>query len=118
MIDQTAMHVLEEIGVKGAAQTCIVTICAAGGELTDDGRLLMPEPMTRTVLSHAGRGFKLHRLDPAHDIDPSGSRTHFGTSGEAVNIIDRKTRTIRDTTLRDLYDMARLADQRPNIHMF
>ena len=118
MIDQTAMRILEEIGVKGATQPCIDTICTAGGELTEDGRLLMPEPMVRRVLSTAGRGFKLHGLDPVRDIDPSGSRIHFGTSGAAVHIIDSETGAIRDTTLRDLYDMARLADQLPNIHMF
>lgn len=118
MIDQTAMRILEEIGLKGATQTCIDTICAAGGELTEDGRLLLPETMVRDVLGTAGRGFKLHGLDPAHDIDPSGSRTHFGTSGAAVHIIDSETGAIRDTSLRDLYDMARLADQLPNIHMF
>lgn len=118
MIDETAMRILEEIGVKGASPACIETICGAGGQLTDDGRLLMPEVMVRAVLETAGRGFMLHGLDPAHDIDPSGSRTHFGTSGAAVHIIDSATGALRDTTLRDLYDMARLADQLPNIHMF
>jgi trimethylamine--corrinoid protein Co-methyltransferase len=78
----------------------------------------MPEHLVREVLKTAGRGFKLHGLDPAHNIDPSGSRIHFGTSGAAVHIIDSQTGAIRDTTLRDLYDMARLADQMPNIHMF
>ncbi|MFY0310554.1 trimethylamine methyltransferase family protein [Leisingera sp. D0M16] len=118
MIDQTAMRILEEIGVKGATQSCIGTVCAAGGTLSEDGRLLMPETLVREVLKTAGRGFKLHGLKPEFDIDPSGSRTHFGTSGAAVHIIDSETGKIRDSTLRDLYDMARLADQLPNIHMF
>ncbi len=117
-IDQTAMRILEEIGIKGASQRCIGTITAAGGRLTEDSRLLMPESLVRDVLNTAGRGFKLHGLNPAHDIDPSGSRTYFGTSGAAVHIVDSATGEIRDTTLRDLYDMARLANQLPNIHMF
>ncbi|MFC3614156.1 trimethylamine methyltransferase family protein [Lutimaribacter marinistellae] len=118
MIDRTAMRILEEIGIKRATPHCIQTICAAGGSLTDDGRLLMPETLVRDVLQTAGRGFSLCGLDPVHDIDPSSSRTHFGTSGAAVHIIDSLTGQIRDTTLRDLYDMARLAQQLPNIHMF
>ncbi|NOD95069.1 methyltransferase [Ruegeria sp. HKCCD4884] len=118
LVDHTAMRILDEIGVKGATPRCIETLCSAGGSLTDDGRLLFPEAMVRKTLQIAGRGFKLCGLDPANDIDPSSSRTHFGTSGAAVHIIDSQTGKIRDTTLRDLYDMARLAEQLPNIHMF
>ncbi len=118
MIDQTAMRILEEIGLKGATKTCIDTICAAGGTVTEDGRLLLPEALVRDVLKTAGRNFRLCGLSPEHDIYPSGSRIHFGTSGAAVHIIDSETGQIRDTTLRDLFNMARIADQLPNIHMF
>lgn len=118
MMDETAMRILEEIGIKGATAPCIETMCAAGGSITDDGRLLLPEPMVRDAIAMAGRGFTLHGLDPAHDIDPSRTRIHLGTSGAAVHIVDSDTRMIRDTTLTDLYDMARLADALPNIHMF
>ncbi len=110
MIDTTAMRILGEIGLKGATRDCIDTVCAAGGSLTTDRRLLFPEPMVRRVLKTAGRGFHLFGQRPEHDLDPSGARTHFGTSGAAVHIIDSETGQIRDTTLRDLYDMARLAE--------
>ena len=69
-------------------------------------------------LPFAGRNFKLHGLRPNHDIDPSGTRIHLGTSGAAVHIVDSETSAIRDTSLNDLYDMARLAHVLPNIHMF
>lgn len=118
MVDETAMRILEEIGLRGATDVCARTVCAAGGQMTEDGRLKMPENMVREVLKTAGRGFKLYGQKPEHDIDPSGSRIHFGTSGAAVHIVDSATRKIRDSTLRDLYDMARLADALPNIHMF
>ena len=118
LIDTTAMRILGEIGLKGATRDCIDTVCAAGGSLTTDRRLLFPEPMVRRVLETAGRGFHLFGQRPEHDLDPSGARTHFGTSGAAVHIIDSETGQIRDTTLRDLYDMARLAEALPNIHMF
>ena len=102
-IDETAMRILEEIGLKGATPACTHTICAAGGSVTGDGRLLMPEPLVRGVLSTAGRGFKLYGQRPEHDIDPSGTRIHLGTAGAAVHIIDSETGAIRDTTLRDLF---------------
>ncbi len=118
MIDETAMRILEEIGMKDATPSCIDAVCAAGGRLSADGRLLMPEPLVRATLKMAGRGFRLHGLSPEHEIDPSGTRVYLGTSGAAVHIIDSRTGQLRDSTLRDLYDMARLAEALPNIHMF
>ena len=35
-----------------------------------------------------------------------------------MHVVDSETREVRDSRLMDLYDMARLADQLPNIHMF
>ena len=118
MIDQVAMRILEEIGIKSATPSAIKTVTDAGGSLTDDGRLLFPEKMVRDVLAKAGRRFHLYGQDPAYDLDPSTKRIHLGTSGAAVHIIDSATGKIRDTCLKDLYDMARLAHVLPNIHMF
>ena len=118
MIDDVAMRILEEIGLRSATPEAIATVTAAGGRLTEDGRLLFPEKMVRKVLAGAGRGFKLHGQHPEYDLDPSGTRIHLGTSGAAVHIIDSATGAIRDTRLQDLYDMARLAHALPNIHMF
>ena len=117
-VHDTALRILAEIGLRDATQRCIETVTAAGGLLTDDGRLLFPREVSQSVLESAGRGFKLHAQDPAHDIDPSGARIHLGTSGAAVHIVDSKTREVRDAQLADLYDMACLANQLPNIHMF
>ncbi|MBE1283250.1 MAG: methyltransferase [Rhodobacteraceae bacterium] len=118
MVSDTAFRVLEEIGLKGASRRCIDTICNAGGTLTEDGRLLMPADLVKRMLKIAGRGFKLYGQRPDYDIDPSGTRIHLGTSGAAVHIVDSLTGEIRDSTLKDLYDMARLAEALPNLHMF
>lgn len=118
MIDDTALRILEEVGLKGTSDLCARTVTDAGGSLTEDGRLLMPEEMVRRVLKTAGRNFKMFGLEERHDLDPSGTRIHLGTSGAAVHIIDSETRTIRDSRLEDLYNMARIANVLPNIHMF
>ncbi|WP_406648496.1 trimethylamine methyltransferase family protein [Aliisedimentitalea scapharcae] len=117
-VSDTALRILEEIGLKGATPHCVETVCNNGGSLTEDGRLLMPADLVRRMLKVAGRGFKLFGQMPEYDIDPSGTRIHLGTSGAAVHIVDSLTGTIRDSALRDLYDMARLAQSLPNIHMF
>jgi len=118
MVSDTAFRILEEIGLQGATPTCIETVCNAGGSFTDDGRLLMPAELVQRCLKMAGRGFRLYGQLPEYDLDPSGTRIHLGTSGAAVHIVDSLTGEIRDSTLKDLYDMARLAQALPNIHMF
>lgn len=117
-IHHTALRILAEVGLANATKRCIDTVTSAGGTLTDKGRLLFPVDMVERVLATAGRGFKLFGQRPKLDLDPSGARIHLGTSGAAVHIIDSKTRAVRDSSLQDLFDMARLADALPNIHMF
>ena len=117
-VHATVLAILADIGLRGATPKCIETVLAAGGRLTDAGRLLMPERLVETTLASAGRGFKLHAQDPRFDLDPSSTRIHLGTSGAAVSIVDSQTREVRPSLLQDLYAMARLANLLPNIHMF
>ena len=117
-VHDTALRILAEIGMRDASQRCIEVVTAAGGSLTGDGRLLIPREVCEGALADAGRGFKLYAQDPDHDLDPSGRRIHLGTSGAAVHMVDSETREVRDSHLIDLYNMARLADRLPNIHMF
>lgn len=117
-IHQTALRILAEIGIASATPRCIETVVAAGGAVSEAGRLLFPSDMVERVLETAGRGFKLCGQTPEYDLDPSGTRIHLGTSGAAVHIVDSESGEVRDTTLSDLHDMARLTEALPNIHMF
>lgn len=117
-IHQTALRILSEIGLASATPRCIKTVCEAGGAVSDAGRLLFPAELVERVLKEAGRGFKLYGQRQEYDLDPSGSRIHLGTSGAAVQIVDSETGDLRNSSLADLHDMARLAQALPNIHMF
>ncbi|SLN13231.1 Trimethylamine methyltransferase (MTTB) [Roseovarius albus] len=117
-IHRTALRILAEIGMASATPRCVETVVAAGGSVSEDGRLLFPAVLVEAVLKTAGRGFKLYGQRPEYDLDPSGARIHLGTSGAAVHIVDSETGAVRDSTLADLHDMARLAQVLPNIHMF
>ena len=117
-VHDTALRILAEIGLSGASARCLETIEGAGGTVTADKRVLLPRDLSESVLERVGRGFKLYAQHSDHDLQPSGTRIHLGTSGAAVHVIDSATRSVRDSTLQDLYDMARLAEALPNIHMF
>ena len=118
LIDETALRILEEIGLRGATQDCVKTVTDAGGQMTEDQRLLIPSDLVRHTLKIVGRGFKLFGQNAQYDLDPSGTQIYFGTAGAAVSMVDSETQVVRDSTLKDLYDMARLVDALPNIHLF
>ncbi|MGB1753029.1 MAG: trimethylamine methyltransferase family protein, partial [Paracoccaceae bacterium] len=44
------------------------------------------------------------------------SNVHFGTAGAAVHVVDVEGRNYRDSTVKDLFDAARLTDKLDNIH--
>ncbi len=117
-VHETVLAILSRVGLRGASRRCVDTVVKAGGQFDDQGRLRMPVKLVEDTLAIAGRGFKLHAQDPQFDLEPWKTRIHLGTSGAAVSIVDSETRELRDSRLQDLFDMARLTDALPNIHMF
>ena len=51
-------------------------------------------------------------------MEPYGKRVYFGTAGAAVHMVDAKTGAYRESTLDDLYDIARVVDSLDHIHFF
>ncbi len=117
-IHTAVLDVLENIGLSQAIPSCIDLITAAGGKLKDDGRLTFPRSLVEDVISYACRDMVLHGRDPKHDLELTGTKMYFGTAGAAVHVVDTDTRVYRDSTLKDLYDIARLVDSLEHIHFF
>ena len=93
-------------------------LTAAGAQLQANGRITFPRALVEDVIANAARRFVLHGQDPRHDIEPWGSKVHCGIAGAAVSILDIETRTFRESTTRDLYNIARVCDVLENIHFF
>ena len=115
-IHQSALQALEEIGLSEAPQSGIEILTGAGAILGDDGRIRFPRALVEDMLAKANRSVVLHGRDPAHDLDLSGNRVHYGTAGAAVHMVDVDTGDYRESTLQDLHDAARIADTLDNIH--
>ncbi len=118
LIHETALNALETIGLSDAPQSGIEIMTAAGARLGQDGRLRFPRALVEETLAIAARGFTLHGRAPEHDLDLSGTRVHFGTAGAAVHMVDVAGRAYRESTVRDLFDAARIANTLDNIHFF
>jgi trimethylamine--corrinoid protein Co-methyltransferase len=117
-IHAAALELLETVGVADPIPPCVEAVTAAGAELNADGRLLFPRALVEDMIAKAARNFTLHAQDPVHDMVLTGKNVHFGTAGAAVFMVEAQTGEYRDSTLADLYDIARLVDKLDNIHFF
>ncbi len=117
-IHHAALEALETIGLADAPPSGIELMTRAGARLTDTGRLLFPRALIEDTLAKAGRRFVLHGQDPKYDMEPWDSRVYFGTAGAAVCMVDANSGAYRDSTTRDLYDIARVVDTLEHIHFF
>ena len=117
-IHRAALEALEQIGIANAISSCRELITGAGGSLTEDGRLLFPKALVEDTIASAARDIVLMGQDPRYDMQLSGNRAYFGTAGAAVHIVDPLKREYRDSTLKDLYDAARIVDAMEHIHFF
>lgn len=117
-IHEAVLDVLENIGLSQAIPSCIELVKKAGATLTSEGRLLFPRSLIEDTVANAGRNFVLHAQDPKHDMELTDTKIYFGTAGAAVNIVDWETREYRDSTIADLYNVARLVDRMDHIHYY
>ncbi|MGB0845596.1 MAG: trimethylamine methyltransferase family protein [Thiolinea sp.] len=117
-IYQTALRILEEIGMGDVPDILLEQALKKGAHQNDAGRLCYPKAMVEDIIAGACRNVVMYGRDPKHDFEIGGEKVHFGTGGAAVQTLDLDTHTYRAATLRDLYDFARLADSLTNVSWF
>lgn len=93
-------------------------VTAAGGSLTQQGRLLFPETLLDSALAGIRRDVTLCARQPDRDLHLCGKRVHVGSGGAAPMMADLDTGGFRPASLVDLYDAARMVDDLGNIHFF
>lgn len=117
-IHQAALKVLEDTGMAKATPRVLETALAHGCWQDDAGRLHFPPTVVNACLAKAAKSFTVHGRDPSFDFMAKNGQVNFATGGAAVKMLDRKTRRYRPSTLQDLYDLARVADDLTNIQWF
>jgi trimethylamine--corrinoid protein Co-methyltransferase len=117
-IHRTALDVLERVGFADAIPSGVEIMTRAGARQGENGRLTFPRALVEDTIAKAGRHFVLHGQDPRHDMEPWGDRVYFGTAGAAVHMVDARTGDYRESTAKDLYDIARIVDALEHVHFF
>ena len=117
-IDQTTRSILSDIGMADTPDCVSEPVTDAGGYLDDNGRLRFPPELIDKALNGFKRDFTLCGQDAENDIQLGVGRVHTGSGGAAPLILDLDSGQYRESTLKDLYDAARLVDNLDNIHFF
>ena len=114
----TSYRILAEIGMGDVPASLVSAAEDAGIPLGPDGRMRFSRGFVEDIIAGACRSFMLYGRDPAYDIEIGGDAVLFGTGGAAVQTLDLETGRYRPSSLRDLYDFARLADRLDTLSWF
>ncbi len=117
-IHALVLRLLEDLGLSQITPSLEARAVEAGCWVDENGRLRFPRALVEDVIARTRRKFTLHGIDPARDIEIGGRRVHTGTGGAAPTIMDFDTGKYRESTVADLYDIARLVDRLDNIHWY
>jgi trimethylamine--corrinoid protein Co-methyltransferase len=117
-IYDTALTILENIGIADPIPEILHYALPGGCYLDDRGRLRFPRALVEDLIDASAKTYVAHGVDPVHDCELKAERVFFSTAGESVSILDYAKQSYRPTRLVDLYDAARLADTLEHVHMF
>ncbi|MEM1428222.1 MAG: trimethylamine methyltransferase family protein, partial [Pseudomonadota bacterium] len=90
-IYDTALRLLEELGMGDVPDRLAEDLRRAGAEDRGDGRLRFPRALVEDAIAQAAKTFPLHARDAARSIEIGGDRVYFGTGGAAVQTLDLET---------------------------
>ena len=117
-VHSAALELLERIGMAAPTDRVKDVALSHGCSLSDKGRLVFPRGLVEDTLAQAAKQFTVHGRDAAFDFEARNGKVNFCTGGAAVKMLDIDTHRYRASTLRDLYDLARLCDTLENIQWF
>lgn len=117
-IVSAAFDILAEIGLSEGSADTVELVTNAGGTLTDEGRLTFPRDLVSRCLESAPSTVTLCGQNSEHDMHLGGDRVYTGTGGAAPLMVYSDSGSYRSSTLRDLYNAARLCDTLRHVHFF
>ncbi len=117
-IIDAAFTLLATVGIGDVPDLIKRLAVERGCRIDAHGRLLYTRGFIEDIIAATPKSLTLYGQDPRHDFEVKKQHVRYGTGGAAVQTLDLDDGTYRPSTLRDLYDFARLADQLDNICWF
>jgi len=121
VIHEAALSILENTGFtyESGLDGTLQMLEAAGARIDRTAsRIRIPRELVMEHVRKAPQRVVLYSRTGKDDLDLTEDRVYLGTGGAAIRIIDLETGEYRPSTLKDLYQLARLVDKLEHIHFF
>jgi len=120
-IHSAALKILAETGFtyeNGLEE--VLDLLSAAGMMVDReaGRIYFPKHIISELIERSPSRVLLCGRETENDLNLKGDHVYLGTGGAAIWVLDLNSGQLRDSTLKDIYDMGRLADRLRNIHFY
>jgi trimethylamine--corrinoid protein Co-methyltransferase len=115
-IHLAALEVLRRTGVRFHHQGAVDLLKEAGAFISDGNLVKFPASLVEQALGTAPSRIIMCDRDGQPGMYLEGSKVHFGTGSDCLNLLDPRTGQHRKFAEADLTDAYRLCDALPNIH--
>ena len=115
---ETALGVLEEIGLQVESPSLAAQLKERGFPFAAEDRLLIPRARVQQALESAPGEVELGARGAEKRVVLDGSRTYITTDGCGAKTLDMETNRIRPSTLSDVAASARLVDGLEHIDIY
>lgn len=116
-IHETALKILEEIGIKVNLEEA-KNIFKVHGAKIDGDIVYIPSSIVEKALQVVPRQFLMAGRETKNDLYLGGKRVYLGTGGAALTVIDLETGKPRPGRLEDIKQIGKLIDTLENIHFY
>jgi len=119
-IHDATLQVLEQTGVFVDDDEALAIFADGGCSIDRDARQVrLPPEVVTGALARCPSSVLLAGRDQAHDVVvTAGGPVHFTNFDEGITYIDPRSGELRDPTVADVADVARLVDALPNIESY
>lgn len=110
-IHSATLDVIENAGVRFPSQRALDIWEAHGAHVDRETKIVRaPGALIEAALKKAPPVYTLAARDPAQDLPLDGNHVHLGTDGCGVEVLDIHTGERRRSVLKDVGEIARVAD--------
>jgi trimethylamine--corrinoid protein Co-methyltransferase len=110
-IHAATLWIIEHVGVRFPSKRALEIWQAHGAEIDHAKMTVKAKPeLIEGALSHCPPSYHLAARDPGQDLPLDGNHVFVGTDGCGVEVLDIQTGIRRMSRLRDVADIARIAD--------
>lgn len=115
-IHGATVEVLKRLGIKVWEPKALTLFKDAGAEVDEKAKTVrIPESLLKETIKKAPSEFYMYGRDPKYKLRMGAKRVHFSIAGQTVKFHDLEG-NVRDTTLKDTEDVAKIGDWCTYIH--